>query len=276
VKARRDFKKLLYIIGSVAFLHQLQRPIVYKAKNRQYIVALPVDFLIAWEVAEQGMKETLMNIQKRSLDVLELFKNPHIEGFTSRQIATATRLSQNRAREILNGLVDFGYLVKDRSQKEHLFSLKGNIDADNTISDFETSCLSFDEKKFEEWLNSKNLITRYRVCLPTTYVNPITGVELPIPPSRVLKKGETEPEEGVKQQKSQVETSKTSIVPSLNELAKIIESVVALKDPHVDRCAHCGKVEVLHWQIETFKGKWGHVCQECGAMFQDILKKRES
>jgi hypothetical protein len=271
VKARRDFKKLLYIIGSVAFLHQLQRPIVYKVRNRQYIVALPVDFLIAWKVAEQGMKETLMNIQKRSLDVLELFREPNVESFTSRQVATATRLSQNRAREILNGLVDFGYLVKDRSQKEHLFSLKGKIDEDNTISDFETSCLNFGEKKLEEWLVDKNLKTRYRVCLPTTYVNPIDGVELPIPPGRVLKKSETEPKEGVKQQKSRVETSKTVIVPSLHDSMKSITKI----EPHVDQCANCQKVEVLHWQIESFKSEWGHVCQDCGSLFQDILKKTE-
>lgn len=214
VKARRDFKKLLCIIGAVAFLHQFQRPIACKAKHRNYVVALPVDFLIAWQIAEQGMKETLMNIQKRSLQVLELFKDSNIEGLTSRQVATQTQLSQSRAREILNGLVDFGYLVKDRSKKEHVFSLKGNPDVDGSISDFETSCLSFDEKKFEEWLVDKQLKTRHRVWA-SSYVNPITGEELPLSYSRVLKKTDTEPETRVKQRKSHVEPSKTAIVSSL-------------------------------------------------------------
>lgn len=213
VKARRDFKKLLYVVGAVAFLHQLQRPIVYKEKVSQYVVALPVDFLMAWEVCEQGMKETLMNIQKRSLEVLNLFNDTHVEGLTSRQVATKTRLSQSRAREILNGLVDFGYLVKDESKKEHSFSIKENIGLDGMISDFETSCLSFDENKFEEWLIENDLKTRYKAWT-TNYVNPITGEERPIPYSRVLKKNETEQHLTVKQQNRQEETSKNRIEPT--------------------------------------------------------------
>jgi len=213
LKARRDFKKLLFIIGAVAFIHQMQRPIVYRAKHYQCVVALPIDFLMAWKVAEQGMKETLMNIQKRSLEVLELFKNPS-ECLTSRQVATQTQLSQNRAREILNGLVDFGYLVKDRSKKEHVFSLKENIDVDGTIGDFETSCLSFGERELEEWLVDKNLKTRYKAW-PTSYVNPLTGDELPVSYSRVLKKPETKHELPVKVRDSAAEPSKISLVASL-------------------------------------------------------------
>jgi len=268
LKARRDFKKLLFIIGAVAFLHQMQRPIVYKAKNRQYVVALPVDFLIAWQVAEQGMKETLMNIQKRSLEVLELFKDPYVEGLTSRQVATKTRLSQNRAREILNGLVDFGYLVKDRSKKEHVFSLKGNIDVDSTINDFESSCLSFDEKRFEEWLDDKHLKTRYRVWA-TSYVNPITGEELPLSYSRVLKKTENEQESTVKQRDIEEETSKESIVLSLNDLVSVhwSDSFYGEHECGIDnhKC-------MTSWQAETTKGSKIPICEDCAQEFQ---KRRE-
>ena len=256
VKARRDFKKLLYIIGAVAFLHQFQRPVVYKAKHRQYVVALPVDFLIAWKIAEEGMRETLMNLQKRSLQVLELFKDPDIESLTSRQVATQTRLSQNRAREILNGLVDFGYLVKDRSKKEHSFSLKGNIDVDGTIGDFEASSLSFGEKQLEKWLIDKNLKTRRRLWV-THYINPITGEEQPWTYSRVMKKTERKVESTVKRQKSLVEASKSLIVPSLN-----IKSVTKV-EPHVDICTRCRKKEILHWQFESFKDERGELCQDC-------------
>lgn len=128
-----------------------------------------------------------------------------------------------------------------------------------------------DEKKLEEWLVDKNLKTRYRMCLPTTYVNPITGEELPIPRSRVLKQSETELEEGVKPQTSQVETSKTVVVPSLRDSVKCITKIA----PHVDRCAHCEKVEMLHWQVETFKEEWGHVCHDCGSLFHDVLRARK-
>ena len=161
-----------------------------------------------------------------------------------------------------------------------MFSSKGNIDADNTISDFETSCVSFDEEKFEKWLVDKNLITRYRVCLPTTYVNPINSVELPIPPSRVLKKSETELEEGVKQQKSQVETSKTVIVPSLGVKSIDIQTVVSILplDPITQgSCPICKKRDVsLVWQVLFRDGsRYDAVCMDCGGYLQEELRKRD-
>jgi len=266
VKARRDFKKLLFIIGAVAFLHQLQRSIVYKEKVFQYVVALPVDFLMAWEVAEEGMKETLMNIQKRSLEVLELFKDPYVEGLTSRQVATKTRLSQNRGREILNNLVDFGYLVKDRTKKEHMFVLKENIDVNGMISDFETSCLSFDENKFEEWLVEQNLKTRHRVWT-TRYVNPITGEELPISYSRVLKKTETEQKETVKQQNSQPRTSKTPIVLSLGDLVGVYWHDSFYSE---HQCGVCGIKRMTTWQAETVKGEKIPICESCQQEFEKL------
>jgi len=127
--------------------------------------------------------------------------------------------------------------------------------------------------------------------LPTTYVNPITGVELPIPPSRVLKKGETEPEEGVKQQKSQVETSKTSIVPSENELAKTrgpiplrnvtneladfnIISCVWLDDSSVGKCANCKDTGTLPYQVRNTKKEYGSVCKRCGELFLELIEKQ--
>jgi len=268
VKARRDFKKLLFIIGSVAFLHQMQRPIVYKAKIRQYIVALPIDFLIAWEIAAEGMKETLMNLQKRSIEVLELFKDPHVESLTSRQVAQKTRLSQNRAREILNGLVDFGYLVKDRSKKEHAFSLRKNIDVDGTISDFETSCFSFDEKKFEEWLIEKNLKTRYKVWA-ASWVNPTTGEKLPLLHNRVLKKPQREQEESVKQQNSQEKGSKNSIVASLNDLVSVHWSESFFVE---HKCGVCSHKRMTSWQAKTTKGAQIPVCDRCRDEFEEMRK----
>jgi len=214
VKARRDFKKLCFIIGAVAYLHQFQRPIVYRTKFAQYIVALPIDFLMAWQIAEEGMKETLMNIQKRSMAVLELFND---ESFTSRQVANKTKLSQNRAREILNNLVDFGYLTKDTSQKEHSYSRKENIDKNATINDFEVSCLAFGEKEFKEWLDSKNLTTRQHLkTWSNEYVDPFIGEKHSIPLDSVscsIKKEVSNPNLDVKQQNNEVDASKSSIVP---------------------------------------------------------------
>jgi hypothetical protein len=60
----------------------------------------------------------------------------------------------------------------------------------------------------------------------------------------------------------------------LGNLSNSVTKLVALKEPHIDRCSHCGRIEVLHWQVETFKGEWGHICQDCYPIFAEILKKK--
>lgn len=265
VKARRDFKKLLYIIGAVAFLHQMQRPKVYRQKVPQYTVALPADFYMAWEIAAEGMKETLLNVQKRSLEVLELFEDPNVDSLTSRQVATMTQLSQSRAREILNSLVDFGYLIKDTSKKEHSFSLKKNIDVNNTLGNFEALYVDFDENKFEEWLVKKNLKTRYRVWV-NTWVHPITGEVLSCAPSRVLKKTETEQKPSVKQQNSQKETSKTTIVASLSDLVAVYWNDRFFGE---HECGVCGYKRMTSWRAETNKGAKIPICEDCVGAFEE-------
>jgi len=54
---------------------------------------------------------------------------------------------------------------------------------------------------------------------------------------------------------------------------KIVECA-DLKEPHVDRCAHCGKIEILTKQIKNAEGQRGHVCKDCGAFFSSVLEKR--
>jgi hypothetical protein len=269
VKARRDFKKLLNIVGAVAYLHQFQRPIVYKSKITQYIVALPVDFFMAWHVAAEGMKETLMNIQKRSLSVLQLFKDPFLEGLTSREVTKKTRLSQNRAREILNNLVDFGYLVKDITKKEHSYALKQDTDVNATIGDFEASCLSFDEKQFEKWLDGKNLTTRYRVPWPTEYVDPLTGERHSLPYSRVLKKDEIKPDSDVKQQKNPKDTSENLIVPISSVSPKVkpltIQEVIEKAKEKFPRGVEHDKLD-----FDTFIMSLGFSAAETTKLFQDL------
>lgn len=50
---------------------------------------------------------------------------------------------------------------------------------------------------------------------------------------------------------------------------------VDLKEPHVDLCAHCGKIEILTKQIRTAGKKWAHVCKPCGEFFDGVVKKAE-
>ena len=80
--------------------------------------------------------------------------------------------------------------------------------------------------------------------------------------------------EGLKPQKKLEETLKTES----NRISTVLGTFVECKplnNPHVDCCAHCGKIEMLTQQVRNAKGEWGHVCQKCGSLFQDVVRKRE-
>lgn len=68
---------------------------------------------------------------------------------------------------------------------------------------------------------------------------------------------------------SQTESDRIS-----SEFLREIKSLTKI-NPHIDCCAHCQKVEILHWQLETFKGEWGHICQDCYAIFSETVKGAE-
>jgi len=42
-----------------------------------------------------------------------------------------------------------------------------------------------------------------------------------------------------------------------------VKQIVRLDKPCVDKCFLCGKKASLHWKVETFKGEWGLLCEEC-------------
>lgn len=184
LRARRNFKKFLNIVSAVAFLHQKQRPIVYREgmKAVNYVVALPVDFAMAWTVAEQGLREMLMGMQGRTLRILSLFEPG--TWLTVKDVAKETGYSINRAREILNVLVyNRGVLDKDDSQKTHSYILSDNKRENNTITNFVAFSEYFGEKELKTYLDNRKMITRTGLKYRVTYTNPITveNIELPSP-----------------------------------------------------------------------------------------------
>lgn len=181
VRVRRDFKKLLNIIYAVTFIHQNQRPqLQSKTSDNKpfiglYVAALPVDFYMAWAIADKSLKETLLNLQARSLKILSLFAE-NIP-LTTKDVAACTDLSQNRARDIMENLINKGYLVKDESEKTHKYFLKKKGLEDTTISKIVASIGSFGEKELKNWIERRNLITKSYIY-SDFYIDPITGEKI--------------------------------------------------------------------------------------------------
>lgn len=192
VKARRDFKKLLWIIGTIAYLHQYQRPIIRRLskkdasiiKTPRWVLALPVDFYMAWRICGKSMQETLMNIQRRELLCLELFEEG--EEYDVATIASMIGKSDSRTREFLNDLWQKGYLRRRdhtpdgklmRPYKYKLISRKVGFG----ISDFNFASIfrDWDETKLKSFLTSKMCDAVPSECSGKIFtdevVDPITG-----------------------------------------------------------------------------------------------------
>lgn len=153
VKSRRDFKKLLCLIGTHAFIYQKQRPWGQDPKKKTeggtFIMALPCDFYAVWEIAADSMRDTLFNLQRRFFKILDLFSVGMFH--TAKSAATKSGYSQSRARQILNVLVDRGILLVDETNKPYQFFLREKPEI-TSINGLEHELNTFDEESLKTYL----------------------------------------------------------------------------------------------------------------------------
>lgn len=135
VKARRDFKKLLNLIYVSAFIHQYQRPIFIPEGweenklllNKCFVLALPQDFYVAWEITKKSFSETFLKCQARALKVLELFEENveyTIDMLTAKFKEKYTvDLSRDRIRQIVKSLVNLGYICENDEKRPYKYFL---------------------------------------------------------------------------------------------------------------------------------------------------------
>jgi len=204
VEARRDFRKLCRIIWAVAFLHQYQRPIATPRTEkekygevktiRRFVVALPVDFFMAWAIADESMRQTLLGLQGRAIQVLESIKE--LATVTAKDVAEAIDISQDVARKILQALEKRGYVTCDESSKPYHFSLRKKAKELelNRILDLQDLAARFNENGVKSWAEGKNadLDLGGMGDLPLNpfeaFVDPITGVVWGITPETTSEK----------------------------------------------------------------------------------------
>lgn len=113
VRARRDFPKLINIIGVIAFVHQLQR----KLKNQEgqeYIEAIPDDYKYAYDIVQETFLETLDVLDRREraiLDAIEKNTKDRIEPFDRNDISKWTGTDKSHLVEALINLEQKEYLL---------------------------------------------------------------------------------------------------------------------------------------------------------------------
>ena len=178
LKSRRDFKKLLNIIGTVAFLHQYQRPIV-RHKNTKlplYVLATPADFYMAFRIAGASLQTTLLNLQQRALETLSVFKEG--ETMSAGDVSVIIGKTQSTTRQILNSLVYAGFMLRNDAHKPYQYFIKQSINGYTfSVADFESIFVSFGETELNNYL-VRNLLHARRRETPSLVVDPITGETL--------------------------------------------------------------------------------------------------
>ena len=174
LKSRRDFKKLLNLIYVCAYLHQHQRPIIQNPENKvqTFILALPQDFYMVWEIVGKTFRDTLENLQERHRKVLAVFEGEHDSIQTSQSIAAKTGYGDDRARQLLNSLTDKGYLTCSDEHRPYSYAL--NEKGDPSVLGLGDTLDSFGEYDLDFYCGSRNLSVKER-GFQVGYVSPISG-----------------------------------------------------------------------------------------------------
>lgn len=266
---RRDFKKLIYLIGVVAWLHQKQRTIISKTGvlNRA-VLASPIDFQLVWTLCRDSFLSTLYRLTKRHEEVLALFKPEDVKATAS--VAADLGISEDRTRVFLRGLVRRGYLSENDSQKTHTFTLKQEKKLDSSIDEM-TACLTrFEEKDIENWLNRYQYKIVYSPLSPPKAINPLTGEPLDSVYT-IITQGQTEPKEASKIEtmpsdgvKTPILTLSSSNESALESLASRTQRLDRLTVDVQDTCFLCGLHGLMAWQATDHEGSWACLCKKCG------------
>lgn len=273
---RRDFKKLVYLIGVVAWLHQKQRIIISKTGvlNRA-VLASTVDFQLVWALCRDSFLSTLYRLTKRHEEVLALFKVGDIWSTTS--VAAQLGISEDRVRVFLRGLVRRGYLSLDDSQKTHKFTLKQEKKLDSSIDEMSVCLTRFEEKNLEKWLNDQHYMIVYTPLSPPKAINPITAEPLDTPLA-VMSQGQSEPKEDRITEtplSPRCETPILSLSPfdakALETLASKAVSLTRLNSLFEDKCLVCSFTGRMDWQVDLHDGTWSMLCERCGLELEKRL-----
>jgi len=204
--ARRDFKRLLSLIKCIALLFQRQR-LKLKLDGGAAIIAGLSDLLMATWIIKPVMLPTLYSLPQKALDFIRTFEqNPDVE-YTARSMGAEHHLSQKRARDILNGLMDRGFAYRDTARKPYRFEWSEKTLEEGTIFSIARLSDFFPSEAFENWLKP-DALSGYQMSKHTDTWEQIINVNIPelyekfmLPHPRVNSASLSEAKEDVKLEK---------------------------------------------------------------------------
>ena len=182
---RRDLEKILNLACVLAFIHFPNRVKIANndgenfitdqwgktEKNYTYtLIVEPCDFKEALKIGSQTIKQTLNKLNQSSMDIYERLVKlsaDHEDGISIKEIAKETGYSTNRARELLNQLLNSGHATRERSStREFLYS-----PTEKRFENITTKDIVFSDQDLKEWINSEigENSDKFTVLYPTNY-----------------------------------------------------------------------------------------------------------
>ena len=182
---RRDLEKILNLACVLAFIHFPNRVKIANndgenfitdqwgktEKNYTYtLIVEPCDFKEALKIGSQTIKQTLNKLNQSSMDIYERLVKlsaDHEDGISIKEIAKEIGYSTNRARELLNQLLNSGHATRERSStREFLYS-----PTEKRFENITTKEIVFSDQDLKEWINSEigENSDKFTVLYPTNY-----------------------------------------------------------------------------------------------------------
>ena len=168
ITIRRDLQKVLNLACCIAFLHFPNRIKIanldgenfiedqWGNTEKRYTYALlvePSDLKEALEIGGQTIKQTLNKLNKSSMDILKIFQDlvkDNLDGVTIKEIAKATKLSDNRTRELMKQLLDGGYCTRDQTGREFHY-----YPTDKKFDEISIDNIDFTKEELESWIHNQ-------------------------------------------------------------------------------------------------------------------------
>lgn len=297
-RSMRDFDHIRALIKTCALFHAFQRPAICVGEKNHVMCSLR-DLELVLRILPEIEETTVTGLPKHVLNCFHTIMKPLYEGNIPFNYETLTgrynevfrrKRSSATLRRYVMLLRQVGYVdtMPDpndkrrslitiiRKNEENLFN--------SVINNFSTS---FTLEKFKEWFNGvKNCVHKNHIILmhkltdeheaniediyEQHYSPTLLSLELLQFSEQIFSDG-SKPIEGVKPQKTiekMFRTEKNRIL-SISDIV----SVENLEQPYQGSCVFCQRNKVLHYQVKTFKGEWGHACQDCGGPIEQRLRK---
>lgn len=170
VKSRRDFKKLMTLIKTIAFLYQKQRPVAF-VNGIEHIIATPVDLRYAIDIGLKFLRNTIVGMPESALQAFEVCEQMTQQAVEITEENFSMQAGSSKKRKLLDLLSKNGYLYCDEGKKPRRYQIVNSPDI-MIASRLKSVADEVQQMTKEEIYGKYQVVENHDMFM---YVNPFTG-----------------------------------------------------------------------------------------------------